>query len=573
MRSSSGAATVGAGANIAATSALGTAFRGGADGGAYFGFNPLIPSKIGSFGGSFNVAGGRTDEVSSLLDLNGDGLPDKVSLSGGTVYWQQNLRQPGAEKVGATWFAPPTPLTGIDSLGQTTDIKVDLKFEAYPVVAIQVGGGFGFSLGERYFADANGDGRVDFIAPGNAGGHTVYYNVLDGDQPRFIDSSLAEQLATRLEVPLDEFTSSLAQVVPQSIQDLLTSNSPRIDTVRRWVAPFDGDVEIDAPVALTTGTSYPGDGARVTIERGGQIRWSQTLTKAAPTADPGALVLEDVAAGEAVYFRLDVVDGAAGDEVEWSPVMSYVDADGAVLTPPLDAQGRSQAVYSVAEDFSLFGRPLARTSVPNPTAAPFQATVTVTITPSTGLTDDLTILGFRGRSGASADALETFGPVTVPQRSTAPVTATFPVTIQPEADAVGPDGTAGTQDDVHLQDWVSVSVTSDSPVDVTDFFVSATVTDRRPRRRRPPRSRPSWTPPASSSRRTSRWCRACGSSRAAARPRRTSRSWWRTGARPPSPPRWRRPASAAPTPSADLPSSSSRRPTPTGRWACWRAHR
>jgi len=157
------------GANIAATSALGTAFRGGADGGAYLGFNPLIPSKLGSFGGSFNVAGGRTDEVSSLLDLNGDALPDKVFVgSDGNVYWRQNLRRPGASKLGNSWFAPQASLTGIDSLGQTTDIKVDLKFEAYPVVAIQVGGGFGFSLGDRYFADANGDGRVDFIAPGTA---------------------------------------------------------------------------------------------------------------------------------------------------------------------------------------------------------------------------------------------------------------------------------------------------------------------------------------------------------------------------------------------------------------------
>ena len=69
---------------------------GGADGGAYIGFNPFIPNKIGSFGGSFNVTGGRTDEVSTLLDLNGDSLPDKVFVGAdGNVYWRQNLRRPG----------------------------------------------------------------------------------------------------------------------------------------------------------------------------------------------------------------------------------------------------------------------------------------------------------------------------------------------------------------------------------------------------------------------------------------------------------------------------------------------
>ena len=68
--------------NIAAQSALGTSWRAGGDGGAYIGFNPAAPSKIGSFGGSFNIAGGGSEEVSTLLDLNGDGLPDKVYLSG-----------------------------------------------------------------------------------------------------------------------------------------------------------------------------------------------------------------------------------------------------------------------------------------------------------------------------------------------------------------------------------------------------------------------------------------------------------------------------------------------------------
>ncbi len=91
--------------NIAAESALGTSWRAGADGGAYIGFNPVMPSKVGSFGGSFNIAGGQSNDVSTLLDLNGDSLPDKVFVDGSSVMYRQNLRRPDAtdaDKVRAT---------------------------------------------------------------------------------------------------------------------------------------------------------------------------------------------------------------------------------------------------------------------------------------------------------------------------------------------------------------------------------------------------------------------------------------------------------------------------------------
>ncbi len=464
-------------ANIAATSALGTSYRGGADGGAYIGFNPLIASKIGSLGGSFNIGGGQTNEESTLVDLDGDGLPDKVFLEGSTVYYQRNLRRPGttdADKSAGSWFAPKQSLTGIDSLGRSSDLKIQLHFEAYPVVAIQVGGGFGFSFGDRYFADVNADGRVDFVKPGSQGAHTVYYNVLGNDGvPRFVDSTYADTL----EVPLDAFVPSATQTLPPDIEKLLTDNSPRVDTVRRWVAPFDGDVRVTAPVSLTTGTSYAGDGARVTVEHDGAIDWSATLTAAHPSDDPGSLVLHGLTAGEPVYFRLDVINNASGDEVAWSPSLAYVDGTGTAVSSPADAQGRSQSVFSAAQDFTLFGRPLAQTAVPNTTGSPFHATLTVTVTPTAPLTDNLTVLAYRGRTGASLPSVQEVGTTVVPQRTSSAVTASFDVVIQPDQDLLGPDGLRGTDDDRHAQDWVSLAVVSDSPVDTTKFSVTAGLTD------------------------------------------------------------------------------------------------
>ena len=124
-----------------------------------------------------HIAGGQSNEVSILVDLDGDSLPDKVWVnSSGTVMYRPNLNGPGSVQTGDSWFGEAQTITGIDSLGRSSDLRIDIHFEAYPVVAIQVGGGFGFSFGDRYFEDFNGDGRVAFIKPGSSGGHTVFYN-------------------------------------------------------------------------------------------------------------------------------------------------------------------------------------------------------------------------------------------------------------------------------------------------------------------------------------------------------------------------------------------------------------
>jgi hypothetical protein len=34
--------------------------------------------KVGSFGGSLQIGGGATEAIAEWLDINGDGLPDKV---------------------------------------------------------------------------------------------------------------------------------------------------------------------------------------------------------------------------------------------------------------------------------------------------------------------------------------------------------------------------------------------------------------------------------------------------------------------------------------------------------------
>ncbi len=58
--------------------ALGSSESNSAEGHAYVGFNPVVPNKLGSFGGSLQLGGGATEALAEWIDLNGDSLPDKV---------------------------------------------------------------------------------------------------------------------------------------------------------------------------------------------------------------------------------------------------------------------------------------------------------------------------------------------------------------------------------------------------------------------------------------------------------------------------------------------------------------
>lgn len=451
--------------NIAAESALGTSYRGGADGGAYIGFNPVIPNKIGSFGGSFNIAGGQTNEASTLVDLDGDGLADKVWVTGnGTVMYRPNLNRPGATtaaRYGNSWFGEAQTISGINSLGQSSDLKVNVHFEAYPVVAIQVGGGFGFSFGDRYFADANGDGRVDFVRPGAGGAHTVFYNVLVAGVPTFIDSSLAAELSDKLEVPLDAFDSSAATESIAEVAELLVNTSPRIDTVRRWIAPHSGTIRVHGSPVLRPGAPDRGDGVLVTVEHGGAKKWARTLTKAAPLA-----ALDEtfgVTAGQPVWFRLHVIQNAADDVVDWAPTVSYT---GFGAQPP-DANGRSQLSFAAAADFTLFGRSGARTAL----SKPGPLTVNVKATTHAPLSDQLRVAVLRGRGKGAPTTVNT---LTVPQRTAGVFTDTVALTIAAPSKNVGADNLPGTSDDYDESDWLEVRVDSDSPVDPTKYSIELT---------------------------------------------------------------------------------------------------
>lgn len=476
------------GSNVEAESALSTTGRGGGDGGAYIGFNPVAPSKVGSFGGSFNISGGKAEDITTLMDMDGDSLPDRVYVEGDAVWYARNLSTPGADLTQhANRFDTAKKIVDERRIGAGTDLGFDLHAELYPVVGIQIGGSFGFDWADRYFSDVNADGRPDLVKQGS-GGWQVYFNVLRSDgKIDFVPSSAGTA------VPLGSFSSTLANAAVGEVQELLEASAPRFDSVRRWVAPFGGTVRVTGTATLVDAQDYAGDGVRVMVEAPGASAgprlFDAVLDGGAASADHDVTL--EVDKGQALYFRVHVVDDGAGDVVDWAPRVAYTDQGAEAI---LDAQGRDERVYAVADDFTTFGRQGGRTGLPYPG----EATLAVTLERTGLLTDDVAVVVRHGVNdgpgggtaevrapapggGAAARLLAGPGPgASVDDPPPSRVELTYTLDVAEVGEVLEPEGCAddpATECQVRANpDWLELEVVSDSPVDPRSFALDVDLT-------------------------------------------------------------------------------------------------
>ena len=448
-----------------AIGALGSSESNSGEGHAYIGFNPIDPEKIGSFGGSIQIGGGATEAIAEWLDINGDGLPDKVyrdsngntdgvnvtaaaadandTARDGPIRYRLNTSKPTDAANFAPTFGPERTVTGITTLSKEGNFGLEGAFEAFPGITVAVGLGFEVSWGDAYFTDANGDGLPDYVSGG-----VVWFNHLDANgDPKFVagDSS---------DTPVPILDASASVALPQKVTDVqskLEAANPLVDTVRRWTAPFKGTISINAPVTLAPidvkGKSV--DGVRVAIQQDGNEMVAANLLTTGSQAFTAPLTVA-VEAGSNIYFRVGSVNNGANDDVAWSPTITYTKIDGVadddVPNLPADVNGLSQIIYSAQDDFTLSGRPDTLVFMPFKGTVRFSATVDKLAT-----SDDLRVV--LTHNGVAA-VLATLPAASVGQTVvTADVAVAAPV---PPPDDKSPGS----------QDSLTVKLVSDSPVDL-----------------------------------------------------------------------------------------------------------
>ncbi|HEX5749058.1 MAG TPA: SpvB/TcaC N-terminal domain-containing protein [Archangium sp.] len=300
--------------------------------------------------------GRRADDSNgrvALVDVNGDGLADRVFRSGsGGFYFNRNQSGPGGLPLFAT---PALPVDGLPALShERSTMRLSVGPEAY-VVPAQFHANMAFSSAEQdtYLSDVNADGFVDLVS-----GSTVYFNVLSEDGlPRFVpgDSSGTPVRIGASAVALDALPASFED---PELRVELDQHAPPVDTIRSWQAPYAGHVRISGEVRLAKAQRPGGDGLRASIEHEGTRLWTHDFGPAETQPQQPALEV-DVAAGDRFFFRIHGRDNEWDDRVLWSPVVQYLDQTAAKDENRLDIHR-----FDAAADFTLAGRVGTSMTVP-----------------------------------------------------------------------------------------------------------------------------------------------------------------------------------------------------------------
>ena len=305
------------------------------------------------FGPQFGGGGGGDSSTASLfLDVNGDGLPDRIAKDGtdGTVALNHYDPVQGSGGFSDTGTFPGT--TTLENTGQWySDLGAGAHFaEEQAVVGTQWS--WNHSDDDRAVADVNGDGFPDLVGSGKV---------------RFNDGT---QFDTR-EVPFSGGGFDFSN--PNERTDIL-SHANLSDPLRKLVLPYDGTVRITG--AIQKKDPDPGhDGVTVEIHYDGSRIWQRTIatgdfsacTPAAGNACGDGLTLR-VNAGDRLYFLAGSIARTDHDALRWAPNVTYTSAVLSGGKDPqnvsgrlgeVDSSGAPRFVFDARADFRLQGYPPA----------------------------------------------------------------------------------------------------------------------------------------------------------------------------------------------------------------------
>ena len=314
-------------------------------------------STSSTIGGSFSYSNDNSKGLSTFVDLNGDGLPDKVYKDGGSVYYRPQIRNSN----NIVEYGEPIKVIGISGFSSSSsntysggsDVKAGW---GSAVATIGTDASKTTTKTTVYFSDINGDGLIDLVSNGK-----VYFNHIEFDAqgdavPTFTLSS-ADTPSPIIYDPT-KIDVSVGAVDPEEQAEIIRL-SPMEDAVRVWVAPRNGIVSISGTVSLIVPTgdydtdAYDkADGVRVTIQKGDSELWSQSISKGDATAHNATAQAVPVNKGDRIYFRVqsgnEEMSNGAFDEVAWHPVITYSG------TEEIMPNGYSTTVYKPEEGALYF---------------------------------------------------------------------------------------------------------------------------------------------------------------------------------------------------------------------------
>ena len=278
---------------------------------------------VGFTGGTVNVGPSFSNSKSSntgkvaFVDIDGDGLPDKLFKRGNELFYRKNMSADGKDLL----FGKALRIRGVNSFSEGNSISRSLNADAAVEVGItnKLGASVGISYTHSkdqdktttYLYDFNSDGLTDIAVNGQ-----VYFNHIVDGKPVFSPASNVTANPIIGEgSPIDKHFIPDYKV----IRDSLEKEYPLNDAVRMWCAPFAGKVNIQSTIKKLRNQ---GDGIIYSIqhESNGFMVRDSLLQAGSKTNNLNC----DVKVGDRIFFRLQSRYDGEDDRVLWNPIITYI---------------------------------------------------------------------------------------------------------------------------------------------------------------------------------------------------------------------------------------------------------
>ena len=320
--------------------------------------NPFLQTF--TVGGSYGFGRSKGDATSTLVDIDGDNLPDKLFRADGVLKFRRNTFGEGT----AGFAQDAITIEGLpgSQFSQTRGRSTNYGYEVHAGPAF-----FGRSKSRSttrtvtYLMDRNGDGLMDVSNNG-----VVHFNYRNAQgHPEFTP------LTDSTENPLLPGGDILLQPIDTAEINAIIAESPLLDVVRTWVAPYAGFVRVEAAIELVNNATIDStdyqheDGIRATVQLGGTELCSIVIDSGdfdPHSFCPALSAPVHVDKGDQFYFRLQSKWDGAFDLVSWAPTIEYETIDD--LDPSdqpnvtnanlhIDANGKNVFKYDPSTDFLL----------------------------------------------------------------------------------------------------------------------------------------------------------------------------------------------------------------------------
>jgi len=387
---------------------------------AYAGIGFAFNKQSGSVGARVGFNHRESTTHATLLDLNGDGLVDRVSKSGSRLRVQLNDARHHRMSPTAPWGDPhvgkvvsPFAAAGV-SLGNESGDSVNAALQGtFANFSANVGLTRAWSTSSEFMQDADGDGLVDFVGPGG-----ILFNQLRGTSA-CAASAFCFTPSKPVSGTLDFGNLAGAQDVfsedpsVTEAQEEVEKDFHPTDALLEWTAPFTGTVDISGLLQWMPERTPSGDGVRLRIYRGSELlaEYARAAGETSPTAISRTGV--EVQSRERLYFVLSTLRDFAVEtartpplaleELRFAPVVKYTACGGGCggisagdesLEEPT---GASVFTFDAEKDFKLAGEPLVAIQVPHTGVVRLTGSYA-----SSGAADDVRLCVQRFAPGAEA---------------------------------------------------------------------------------------------------------------------------------------------------------------------------